>query len=365
MKNMLTRTALVSSVILSISAAAQAQTTVTGNVALSFKAVSSDGVSTADKNFRSFGKESQINLTNKGKIGSWDYQAGFSLEFDGSDSTANNGTAANNGTTLDGVFNENTYIDFTNPGSKTTITIGADHIQNADYTMTNLVGGVDQDDLVSGINNKATAFIASKNSNYQAYGIGVVQDVGVGKVSFNYTPSRSTGNAMNDQTSISTTAPNTTTANFDNGESAYEIGFKGDLGVKGLDVGLFYNNSHGGAALAGVSDLKGRMYAAKYNFGQITVAGERGIQTAVVTGFDTTSDSYAIGYAIDKEWTVALSESKTKIDQGTSKEKIRALSVGYALGPISASVNYGTVDNIANNLGMDGSAVMGRVNVNF
>ena len=365
MKNMLTRTALVSSVILSISAVAQAQTTVTGNVALSYKAVSSDGSSTAANNFRAFGKESQINLTNKGKIGSWDYVAGFSLEFDGSDSTANNSTLASNGTTLDGVFNENTYIDFTNPGSKTTITIGADHIQNPDFTMTNLVGGVDQDDLVSGINNKATTFVASKNSNYQAYGIGIVQDFGVGKVSFNYTPDRSTGKAMNDQTSISTTAPNTTTANFDNGESAYEIGFRGDLGVKGLDVALFYNNSHGGAALNGVSDLKGRMYAAKYNFGQITVAGERGITTAVATGYDTTSDSYAIAYAIDKEWTIALSESKTKVDAGTSKEKIRALSVGYALGPISASINYGTVDNIANTLSNDGSAVMGRVNVNF
>jgi len=357
---MLTRTALVSSVILSVSAAAQAQTTVTGNVALSYKAVSSDGTSTAANNFRAFGKESQINLTNKGKIGSWDYQAGFSLEFDGSDSTANNGTAANNGTTLDGVFNENTYIDFTNPGSKTTITIGADHIQNPDFTMTNLVGGVDQDDLVSGINNKATAFIAAKNSNYQAYGIGVVQDVGVGKVSFNYTPDKTTGRAMNDQA-----APGTTIASYDTGESAYEVGFRGDLGVKGLDVALFYNNSHGGAALGGVSDLKGRMYAAKYNFGQITVAGERGIQTAVATGFDTTSDSYAIGYAIDKEWTIALSESKTKVDAGTSKEKIRALSVGYALGPISASINYGTVDNIGNTLSNDGSAVMGRVNVNF
>jgi len=357
MKNMLTRTALVSSVILSVSAVAQAQTTVTGNLALSYKAVSSDGASTAVNNFRGFGKESQINLTNKGKIGSWDYLAGFSFEFDGSDTTIGLNSA---NTVGEGVFNENTYIDFTNPGTKTTISIGADHIQNADFTMTNLVGGVDQDDLVSGINNKATSFNATKNTNYGAYGIGIVQDVGVGKVSFNYTPDRTTGRAMNDQA-----APGTTIASYDVGESAYEVGFRGDLGVKGLDVALFYNNSHGGAALAGVSDLKGRMYAAKYNFGQITVAGERGIQTAVVTGYDTTSDSYAIAYAFDKEWTVAVSESKTKVDAGTSKEKIRALSVGYALGPISASINYGTVDNIGNNLSMDGSALMGRVNVNF
>ena len=357
MKNMLTRTALVSSVILSLSAVAQAQTTVSGNVSLIYKAVGSDGASTKANNFRAFGKESQINLTNKGKFGSLDYQAGFSLEFDGSDSTAGYTTIA----TGEGSFNENTYIDFINPGTKTTFTIGADHIQNPDFTMTNLVGSVDQDDLVSGINNLATAFIASKNSNYQAYGFGVVQDLGVGKASFNYTPSRVTGQAMNDTGSIGTSAPNTVTTVYDTGESAYELGFRGDLGVKGLDVALFYNQSAGGGT---PSDLKGRMYAAKYNFGQVTLAAERGIQTAT-TGLDTTSDSVAIGFAVNKELTVALSESRTKVDLGTSKEKIRAVSVGYAIGPVSTSLNYGTVDNIKNTASNDGSALMGRVNVNF
>jgi hypothetical protein len=230
--------------------------------------------------------------------------------------------------------------------------------------MTNLVGSVDQDDLVSGLNNKATSFVAAKNSAYQAYGFGIVQDVGVGRVSFNYTPTRSTGQAMGDTGSIGTTAPNTTTANYDLGESAYEVGFRGSLGVKGLDVAAYYNQSEGGAALGGTSDLKGRMYAAKYNFGQVTVAGERGIQTAI-TGIDTTSDSVAIGYAIDNAWTIALSESRTKVDANTNKEKIRALSVGYTLGPVATSLNYGTVDNIGNNNSNDGQALMGRVNVNF
>jgi hypothetical protein len=357
MKNMLTRTALVSSVILSLSAVAQAQTTVSGNLSLIYKAVSSDGASTKANNFRAFGKESQINLTNKGKFGSLDYQAGFSFELDGSDTTSGLSTAALG----EGSFNENTYIDFTNPGTKTTFTIGADHIQNPDFTMTNLVGSVDQDDLVSGINNLATSFVAGKNSNYQAYGFGIVQDVGVGRVSFNYTPDRNTGRAINDQGAIAASTANLTNAAYDTGESAYEAGFRGGLGVKGLDVALFYNKSNGAGA---ASDLKGRMYAAKYNFGQVTVAGERGVQTAT-TGIDTTSDSVAIGYAIDNAWTIALSESRTKVDLGTSKEKIRAVSVGYTLGAISTSLNYGTVDNIKNTLSNDGQALMGRVNVNF
>jgi len=185
--------------------------------------------------------------------------------------------------------------------------------------------------------------------------------VGVGRVSLNYTPTRTTGQSMGDTGSIGTSAPNTTTALYDTGESAYEVGFRGDLGVKGLDVAAYYNQSKSGGA---PSDLKGRMYAAKYNFGKVTVAGERGIQTAL-TGLDTTSDSVAIGFAIDNSMTIALSESRTKVDLGTSKEKIRAISLGYTLGPVATSLNYGTVDNIGNNASNDGNALMGRVNVNF
>ena len=82
MKNkLLITTALASSL---VAGSAIAQTTVTGSLGVSYKSVNGKN-NTASGN--SFGKESQINVANKGKlnIGGLSYAAGFSLEFDGAD----------------------------------------------------------------------------------------------------------------------------------------------------------------------------------------------------------------------------------------------------------------------------------------
>ena len=118
MKNKLMRTtALVGSLMFVGSGISVAQTTVTGNLDLSFKNVQSKLYPV--NSYQGFGKDSQINIQTKGKLNNGlDYAAGFSLEYDGND---NNG----NGTT--GWSTENTYIDLISGG--TTLTIGIDHIQ--------------------------------------------------------------------------------------------------------------------------------------------------------------------------------------------------------------------------------------------
>jgi hypothetical protein len=122
MKNMLTRTALASSVLLLSVSAASAQTTVSGNLDLVYKAVSSDKAGA--RSYRYFGKESQINLGNKGKLNNgMDYAAGFSLEFDGSDANANGASLTTSLNVLEGAFSENVFIDFIS--GNTTITFGA------------------------------------------------------------------------------------------------------------------------------------------------------------------------------------------------------------------------------------------------
>jgi len=241
MKNMLTRTALASSVLLLSVSAASAQTTVSGNLDLVYKAVSSDKA--AARSYRYFGKESQINLGNKGKLNNgMDYAAGFSLEFDGSDANANGSSLTTSLNVLEGAFSENVFIDFI--AGNTTITFGADHIQNPDKAVTNLVGIMDPDDAASGVTiakaaELATAFNTTHNSAYQAYGIGVIQTIpSVGKLSFNYTPDRTTGRANSDTTGVNTTSNSQIV--YDAGQSAYEIGFIGDFGVKGLEVQAFF-----------------------------------------------------------------------------------------------------------------------------
>jgi len=130
MKNKLMRTtALVGSLMLAGSVASVAQTTVSGNLDLSFKMVNNKK-SPVDS-YQGFGKESQINVQNKGSLNNGlTYAAGFSLEFDGGD---------NGGNGLSGWSTENTFIDLTSGG--TTFTIGIDHMQNPDsHAHVNMVG---------------------------------------------------------------------------------------------------------------------------------------------------------------------------------------------------------------------------------
>jgi hypothetical protein len=359
MKNMLTRTALVGSALLLSATLANAQTTVSGNLAINYKGVSSDTTSAVRKGYQFFGKEAQINIANKGKLSNgMDYAAGFSLEFDGSDANQTN-TAL-----IQGATNENTYIDFI--AGNTTITIGADHIQNPDNSMANLVGIIDMDDAVSGVQgasaNAVTSFVTTANSAYQAYGVGVIQTIpSIGKISLNYTPDRT--NALANGDTLGVNATNNPASQYDNGNSAYELGFVGDLGVKGLQVQAFYNSSDAGN---NTSDLKGEMYGARYNFGQITVAAQRAkTKSSATTAITVESDSFAAAYAITPALSVGVSYGKTDKTATTVDEKIKQLSVGYNLGPVTVGASYAQVDDLGNTSGVDGDTIVLQASTRF
>jgi len=380
MKNMLTKTALVSSLALMTAGVASAQTTVTGNLDLTYKAISSDVASAAAKtnSMRTFGKESQINISNKGSLNNgMSYAAGFSLEFDGSDTAVANATNASTSNSLAGAFNENVYVDFI--AGNTTFTIGADHIQNPDYTITNLIGAADPDDLISGINGKYALYSPAKNSAYQAYGFGIIQDFGAAKLSFNYTPDRTTGLANNDTNSFTST---NTTSIYDAGQSAYEIGLRGNFGNKDLDLGIFYNRSaNGGEKGVGdtvggsSSDLIGKMLAASYAFGPAKVAYERAEVTSG-TDITTKSDSIGLAYAVNNNLSIGYTYVRTKSDANTgntvtsslpnTKEKISQISVGYNLGPVMVGASYAQVSDIGGiTTNGDGQALLVRTGVKF
>jgi len=380
MKNMLTKTALVSSLALMTAGVASAQTTVTGNLDLTYKAISSDvaGAAAKTNSMRTFGKESQINISNKGSLNNgMSYAAGFSLEFDGSDTAVANATNASTSNSLAGAFNENVYVDFI--AGNTTFTIGADHIQNPDYTITNLIGAADPDDLISGINGKYALYSPAKNSAYQAYGFGIIQDFGAAKLSFNYTPDRTTGLANNDTNSFTST---NTTSIYDAGQSAYEIGLRGNFGNKDLDLGIFYNRSaNGGEKGVGdtvggsSSDLIGKMLAASYAFGPAKVAYERAEVTSG-TDITTKSDSIGLAYAVNNNLSIGYTYVRTKSDANTgntvtsslpnTKEKISQISVGYNLGPVMVGASYAQVSDIGGiTTNGDGQALLVRTGVKF
>jgi hypothetical protein len=364
MKNKLITTALVSSILGFGVSSAVAQTTVTGNLELSYYALSHEGnanAATKQLNTRGFGKESQINIANKGKLSNgMDYAAGFSLEMDGIDGTSDN-------TAVTGGFNENIYIDIIS--GNTTLTVGADHIQNPDRNVTNLVGfgylGID------GINNLISSYSKAVGSPYSSFGVGVVQNVGVGRVSALYTPG---GAAANDVLN------GLQTNQTDAGESMYELGFTGDLGVKGLNVGIFYNKADKAGQIVSNKEVKGQKVDFSYNMGQFTVAGELSKQQGIDTQTGTTAaysagpdthkmKSIGVAYAVDKALSIGyaygVADSDSVVTNQTADEKINLFAIGYNLGPVTAQLQYKQVDNASNFNGLDGEQISARLATKF
>ena len=328
MKKLLTTTAIAGSALL-MAANVQAQTTVKGQVHLVYKAISNEApVGKAAGSNRGFGKETQLDVQTKGKLNNGlDYGAGFSIEHDG-DELSKTDTTVN----TSGMFNENVYIDII--AGKTTFTVGADHVQNPDFTITNLAGfRADPEDLLNGSGNsnastQAANYPGSGTTRYGSFGAGIIQDLGLAKASYYYVPG---GTAQGD------TGGTTFAGSNDTGESGHEFMLRGDLGVKGLDATVFYSHqdSEGTA-----KDVVGRMLAAKYNFGQITLAGEIKRNTAA-TAITTEGTSYAAGYAVNKDVTVAIGQQRSEKKQpGAIEEKNNFVQIGYNLGPVLAGVAY-------------------------
>jgi len=334
MKNkLLLTTAIVG---LGLASVANAQTTVSGNLNIAYKAA---GGAVKANSFDGWAKESQINIANKGKLSNgMDYAAGTSLEFDGQDTTG-----------ALGIHTENTYIDFIS--GNTTITISADHIQNSDFSMANISGFADFTELADGINGSQAAAIDTHNSPAGAFGVGIMQKTNVGTLSALFVPSV-TNAAMNDITNTATKAQ------VGAGNSGYEIGFRGDLGVKNLDVAAFYNttNTEEPGVATKTNDIKGKMVAAKYTLPMnLTVAAEHAVNTAN-TGVDTKTKSGGLSYAINKDVTIGYVYAKTTADLQVQEEKIQVVNLGYSLGPVVANLQVTKGENIGYTAASDGDS---------
>ena len=348
-------TALVGSLVLASSVASVAQTTVSGNLDLSFKAVNNK--KSPIDSYNGFGKESQINVQNKGTLNNGlTYAAGFSLEFDGDDN-GGNGTS--------GWSTENTFIDLTSGG--TTFTIGIDHMQNPDtHAHVNMVGvGYIGAQGVAGVQNaklKTASSIYPTNSlsQYQTYGVGLTQKTGIGSFSVNFVPT-STWSSFNTQGG-STADVVTATSNIGGiggadigntasvasyegvGESQWEVGFTGDLGVKGLNVLAFYNKSNPTNANQNGKSYVGQTLGGSYNFGQFTVGLDWRKQEAAATAATSTTNtgrSVGVAYAINPQWSVGAVYAKADLGGDSAvalanveSEKTKIIAIGYNMGPV-------------------------------
>ena len=328
-----------------IGGSALAQTSVTGELRIGYKAISNDNVAASN---RGFGTEQQINIQTKGKTNiGWDYAAGFSLENDGNEATQS-GT----------LFNENVYMDFIN--GNTTLTIGRDHIQRSDSARSNgVLFGYDPRDVVDGVSSIASdsSILFQQNigaAPSQNFGIGIVQNApGIGSFSINFVPENSAAVAASEA------------SQNNGGKSAYEVGFVGDLGVKGLNVYAFKHEESAIRDLNNVVNtnakkLEGENYGIKYTMGQITAGytrkesnggGTIGSTAIKSSGIDVKENHFGLAYAVNNNLTIGanLFRAEAKgVDAAAYNQEaeIKVVQVGYNLGPVALTAGYAKAENL-------------------
>jgi len=371
MKKIMLTTAMVSV----ITTAAIAQTSVTGQLRISYSDISGDKglaaantTSTTKDTAYGFGSEQQINIQNKGKLPAFglDYAAGFAIENDGVQTTS--------------LFNENVYIDLINASSGTTVSFGQDHIQRSDtdFSATNIVGFTPNEfSQMLNTGNAGTRFKQTLGAAPgQHFGAAVLQKTPFGTFSYNYAPNIGSGTAATDASvgGSETINPNTT--------SAYEYGFLGDLGVKGLTVHYFKNKADDVITASNDVRAEAKNYGAKYNFGQVTVGVNKKVHQAettstlkasTTTGGTVTSQStaehtetaMAVAFAVDKDLTIGLLYGKAEQAGISVDQKVKGINIGYALGPIALDVGYAKNTDGNGVAGNDSNHFIARMITNF
>jgi hypothetical protein len=331
----------------------QSTTTVGGDLALTYSAIRKTGGTitnnTAGVNStRGFGRESQLNISNRGKLSNgMDYAAGFSLEFDGTGTSS-----TQNATEAPSISNENVYFDLI--AGNTTLTAGVDHIQRGYNGAIPQVYNITE--LMYGVGSRTTYVIGAKTS--EAAGVGIMQKIpslGITASAYYAPRSGDTGAAEMDNV-VSSLGTN----------SSYEVGFNGvnTLGVTGLTTSFFFNKMD--KSNTTLQDVKGISYGVGYNFGTIAFGfdkfkdqGRGAIATAAGNELGESSNTasrvtkrYGATYAVDSALTLGLVKATTDTTGSAfaanngNTETIKALQIGYNFGPVAFSGTFAKFDNL-------------------
>ena len=331
-----------------IASGANAQTTITGEMRVTHKAISSkpSGVTTSG---RGFGTEQQINFANKGKlnVGGLDYAAGFSIENDGAQTST--------------LFNENQYIDITNASSGTTLSFSIDHIQrnDSDRSAANIFGFAPSEYSSSGPSGSLMSATPGPGVG-QSQSIAILQDVGkLGKLSYAYAPQ--VGDQVADSTKQNATGQGSSEALTEsNEESAYEVGFVGSLGVTGLTVDAFKSKQK----QMGTNAVKaeGENIGLRYSTGPVTLGvAQKKWNDDAATKLEVKEKNYGLSYAVSKDVTVGILHATAEKTAVTNKQKLTAIQLGYNLGPVALTVGVAKNDDIAGTAGADSDMIMTRL----
>lgn len=354
MKNKLLLTsALVSGLIVG-SDFATAQTTISGDLALHFRSQTYD---TNISSKRGIGRESQVNVANKGKLANgMNYAAGFSLEFDGNARTHTTGTQTMAGTEANSISNEGLFIDVDiAPGS--TVSFGVDRMVGVTREVPQVMSLLDQ--VAAGLGSHALNGVGANPR--ESIGIGFIQAIpGAGlTASINYTPQSGDFGAAD--ASVNTASGR---------NSAYEYGFFGtdSFGVKGLGLSYFANKEQKDIP-ANAADLEGKGATISYSTAVYTVGYQQHKQNRTTStgtaGTDMKAQQVSATFAATKAVTLGVSHMKNEKEGNTVEEKVTTLQVGYNLGPVALILSGAKASDVANTTGNDAKELAVRLTTKF
>ena len=325
-KKLLATSALIST--LALAGTSFAQTTITGSLDLTLRNTSHD-VNAGALSETSMGRETQINIANKGKLNNGlDYAAGFSLEFDGQQLGA---------TADSSLSNEGIYLNLIS--GATTFHVGVDWMQNARQDLLTSVGDITDEVGAGTVSGAKLSYLGS--SPKESIGGGILHNFGNGiTASALYVPNdTNTGTGNNGTATLTNTGTN----------SAYEVGIRGaNVSNSGISFDLWRNKKEVVAPSATARDTVGTAYAANYSAAPFSVGyANQKTETAVV-GTDLKTKIAHATYAIDKNLTASLVYAKTDdtVSTSTADEKIKSLMVGYNFGPVGLLVTASRIENI-------------------
>lgn len=153
--------------------------------------------------------------------------------------------------------------------------------------------------------------------------------------------------------------------------SGTAIGFKGSLGIEGLNA-VAYTNKRSTSGLD-AQEISSNSIGATYNFGSFKVGAQRTSYddvagTALTTfssGASADADSYGVSFAATDQLSLGINYAELSGTSVTKDEETTSVTAGYDLGGALLSLRYTEVQNKAGTANNDGEAVELRIKQAF
>jgi hypothetical protein len=319
MKNKLLLTTAIASLV-AVGGVAQAETKVSGNLEQTFQAVSDDASSGAASK-SGLGAEYNIGLSSSKELDN-----GLTAKFGFNIETGSTGSAGADVHFLT-IGNDTMSVSIARDNGNNLSASGIPHISDTAHTV--MTGGA--------YNNLGIGASDGHNDDH------VRADINAAGGTFTLRFVPSDGATTAGQSGI-----------VDDANSAYDVIYRGSLGVEGLSV---VAGQHKVDAVASAVDTKLNKFSVAYNFGQFAIGAEaqrseKANSTTVTSKDEKDSNSASLTFAANDKLSFGIARYETELTtagvKNANEEKTTMVGMGYSLGGIAIDINYAMADNFNN-----------------